>query len=222
MTFRFPFCAVLAAIFLPAGLLWSEEPAPAPTEPKATTPAPDAKATIDPKAIEVLRKSFAAQQAKGTFRARMEIPDNASGAQGQMQMEFIFPDRMRMTLAGTEMVGVGEKAFIRIGDKWMTAPAQMNKAVGSFSDPKKLDEMVQNCVSARVLGPEKLKDLAVETYEFVNKTKEGTSKSKFYLTPNDLLPRRIDIEADIMGRRVTTKLEYYDYGAPMTIEVPQL
>ncbi len=209
----------LAGVLFAGGLLWAETP---PAPPSVPASASDA-AGIDPAVIDILRKAFAAQKAKGSFRAKLEIPNAPGGGTATMEIEFVFPDRMRMNLSGVEVISVGDRAFMRLGDKWMPAPPQVTKAGGSFGDPKMVEEMIRNCTGARVLGPETVNGIPMETYEFLAKTKEGTSKSKFYITPGDSLPRRIDIEGTVVAKdgQVRTRLDYSDYGAPISIEPPK-
>lgn len=222
------FCHALASVFLSLPLL-AEPPAASPAPAASASPAPAGGASpaptpgvIEPKAIEALRKGFAAQIALKTFRAKMRLANapTGAGASGDIELEVVAPDRIRMKTAGMQVVVVGEKALVQMGEKWMPAPPALSKSAMNAGDPKKIEELIQNCQAARHLGVETVNGVPMETYEYLVRRKDGSSKSKFYFTVNDQLPRRIDIEADAKGQQIKSTLEYFDYGAPVTIELP--
>lgn len=224
---------VLAGLLLVAPALRAQESAPAassspapsaaPTAAPSPEAAPEANKDIDPKAIEAVRKGFAAQLAKKTFRVKMRLINPPAGAGGgDMEMEFSVPDRIRMKGAGVDIVMVGDKAMVKMGEKWLPAPPEFVKAGANAADPKLIEQLIKNCRSARVLGPETVNGQVLETYEFVVKRKDGASKNKFYFSTGDDLPRRLDVEAEVRkGVPVKSTLEYYDYGAPVVIELPK-
>src|SRR5450432_1794246 len=156
-------------------------PAPAPTvAPTSGKAEPELNATfpaeIDPTVIETLRKSFAAQRAKGSFRATMETAGLGDGTVPPMQMEFVFPDRMRMKMSGMEIIAVGGKSMMRMGEAWLPAPAEVSKASGSFGDPKKVEEMLGNTTYAKSLGQTKVDGKMMDSYEVHIRTKGVDSK----------------------------------------------
>lgn len=226
MKFQLPLFAVL---LVAPGALFAQAPAaPAPTAPPAAAgskPEPELNATlpaeIDPVVIAVLRQAFAAQRTKGSFRATMESAGQGGGAIPSMEMEFVFPDRMRMKMSGMEIVGVGGKTMMRMGDSWMPAPAEVSKASGSFGDPKKVEEMLGNTTYAKSLGQTKIDEKLLDSYEVHVKTKGAISKLKFYISPGDSLIRRVETQADLLGKPTTSTLNYSDYGVPIRIELPK-
>ncbi|MBS0659911.1 MAG: hypothetical protein JSR82_16855 [Verrucomicrobia bacterium] len=206
--------------------LRAQEAAPA-ASPAPTTVAPAAPAeakedvtpTLEPRALEAVRKGFVAQQEKKTFRIKMKI-NSPAGSGGDMEMEVVFPDRVRMKGAGIDLVMVGEKAMVKMGEKWIPAPPEFAKAGANAADPKLVEQLIKNCRSARYLGSEKVNGEACEVFEYVVKRKDGTSKNKFFFGP-DSLPRRLEVEAEIKkGVAVKSIMDYSDYGAPLSIELP--
>jgi hypothetical protein len=115
----------LAAVCLVAPLsLFAQTPAAPPPADAARAPASaaaeskpndDAKADIDPAVVEAIRKAFAAQRAKGSFRAHMESTGLGGASIPTVEMEFVFPDRMKMKMADVEVVGVGDKTMMKMG-----------------------------------------------------------------------------------------------------------
>lgn len=218
---------LFASLAAASGALFAQAPAaPAPAVAPATEKAdPELNATfpaeVDPTVIETLRKSFAAQRAKGSFRATMATEAAGEGAVPPMEMEFVFPDRMRMKMSGMEIIGVGGKTMMRMGEAWMSAPAEVSKASGSFGDPKKVEEMLGNTMYAKTLGQAKIDGKVLDAYEVHIKTKGAISKSKFYLSPDDNLIRRVETQAEVLGKPMTSTLSYSDYGASIKIELPK-
>jgi hypothetical protein len=229
MKFRFSLCAALAAgpvaLFAQAPpappTLIPPTPAPPALENKAADPAKAGAGDVDPAVIETLRKAFATQRTKGTFRARMESTGLGAEAMPTVEIEFVFPDSIRMKMAGVEVVGVGEKTMMRIGEGWMPAPASLSSVSAHLGDQRKVDEMLANTFYAKRLGPSKIAGAAVDVYETHTNSKEGLSNSKIYLTPNDLLIQRIETEAEIMGKPATSTLDFFDYGDRILIELPK-
>lgn len=193
-----------------------EKPAGSP----APAPAEGAAAAVDPKAIEALRRAFDAQQAKGTHRVKVLAAQGREALAPAAEVDFVFPDRIRLRSQGMEMVSIGNSAWVKIGEKWQPAP-EARAVARNFSDPARREEMIRNCISARALGPSTLHGEAVEGYEFRHRTKKTTSRSVFYVTPADGLPRKIEIEAETKGTPVRSVMEYSDYGAAIAIEAPK-
>ncbi len=222
---RLLFAACLAA---PLPLLAQAPAAPPPaaaTPPPAAAvegkPAAETKADVDPAAVDAVRKAFAAQRAKGSFRTRMESTGLGGAAIPVVEMEFVFPNRMRMKMAEVEVVSVGDKTMMKMGEGWLPAPAAMKGAGSSFGDEKKVEEMLAGVVLAKSLGPTKIDGIAVDAYQLNARTKEGLSKSKIYLLPGSSLIQRMETEAEVMGQNATSRLDYYDYGAAIRIELPK-
>lgn len=194
-------------------------PSPAPAAEAKPGAKEEAGGEIDPKALDAVRKGFAAQLEKKSFRVKMKV-NSPAGAGGDMEMEVAFPDRIRMKGAGIDLVVVGDKAMVKMGEKWIPAPPEFVKAGTNAADPKLVEQLVKNCRNARYVGSEKVNGEACEVYEYVVRRKEGTTKNKFYFGP-DALPRRLDVEAELKkGVPVKSTLDYYDYGAAISIELP--
>ncbi len=187
----------------------------------APTPAEGAAAAIDPRAIEALRRAFDAQQAKGTHRVKVLAAQGRDALAPAAEIDFVFPDRIRLRSQGAEVISIGNGAWMKMGEKWLPAPPEVRSAARNFGDPARREEMIRNCIAARVLGPSTLNGEAVETYEFRHQTKKAVSRSVFYVTPADGLPRKIEIEAETKGTPVRSVMEYSDYGTTITIEAPK-
>ena len=189
-------------------------------EPPKAAPGAATKADVDPAVIDTMRKSFAAQRAKGSFRARIEST-GLGAAVPAVDMEFVFPDRMRMKMSGVEVVGVGEKTMVKMGEGWNPAPSSLKSAGSDFGDPKKVEEMLATAVAAKSLGPAKVDGIPVDSYQLNTKNKEGISRSKIYIIPATGLIQRIETEAEMGGQKATSRMDYFDYGAPIKIELPK-
>ena len=221
---RFFLLSLAGLLSAPLGLL-AQGPAAPPAAAKPGAAAYPAKAAaaanVDPAVIEILRKSFEAQRAKGTFRARMESTGPGGVVMPSAKLEFVFPNRLHMNLSGLEVVGVGDKIMIKVGDAWMPAPANMKQPTGEFSDPKKVDELLGKATYAKSLGQTKIGELVVDSYELHTKTKDIATQSKFYISPAENLVQRVETQSDVKGKQMTSTLTYFDYGAPIQIELPK-
>jgi hypothetical protein len=97
----------------------------------------------------------------------------------------------------------------------------MKGAGSNFGDPKKIDEMLAGVIVAKSLGPTKIDGVAVDAFQLNTRTKDGLSKSKIYILPATSLIQRMETEAEVMGQNATSKLDYYDYGATIRIDLPK-
>ncbi|OAI42316.1 hypothetical protein AYO41_04495 [Verrucomicrobia bacterium SCGC AG-212-E04] len=196
---------------------------PAKGKAKQATPEPNATfpAEIDAGVIEILRKAHAAQRAKGSFRAQIESSAPGGAVLPSMVMEVVIPDRVRLKRSGVEIIAVGSKAMVRKGDVWEPAPPEIAKAFGSFDDPKAVEEMLGKSIFAKSLGQARLEQTVVDSYELHFKTKTGVTKSKFFITPDDNLIRRLESKTEVGGKTASATLVFADYGAPIQIELPK-
>jgi hypothetical protein len=205
---------LLIVVLLVPGPLFAQS-ASAPVKPGAP-----AASDVDSAVIEVLRKSTAAQLARKSFRALM---DNSIGGYvlPSLQVEVVYPDRIRVKRSGLEVVSVGGKTMMKQGDKWSPAPEGVSNFIGSFGDSKNDEKMYAQAVFAKSLGQTKIDERIVNIYELHSKTKTGLIKSKIFISPDDGLVRRTETRGEIKGKEAIFNAMLGDYGVPIAIELPK-
>jgi len=205
---------LLVVVLLVPSLLLAQN-APTPAKPGAP-----AASEVDPAVIEVLRKSTAAQLARKSFRALM---DNSIGGYvlPSLQVEVVYPDRIRVKRSGFEVVSVGGKAMMKQGDKWSPAPEGVTNFIGAFGDSKNDEKMYAQAVYAKSLGQTKIDDRVVNIYELHSKGKAGLIKTKIFISPDDGLVRRVETKGEIKGKEAIFNAMLGDFGVPIAIELPK-
>jgi hypothetical protein len=200
--------------------------APAPliaqaTKSAAVAPAKTAAVSeIDPAVITALRTAFAAQRAKGSYRALM---DNSLGGivLPSLEVEAVYPNRIRLKRSGMEIVFVNGKGMLRMGDKWERAPPSLAKSLGAIDDPQEDEKMLGTAILAKALGQTKVDDRTLDCYEVHTKGKNGVAKAKFFISLDDNLIRRVETRSEIQGKPLLSKMMVGDYGIPIQIELPK-
>jgi hypothetical protein len=219
---------LVAALLVAPGVLFAQAPpvAPAQASPasakekaKSDAKAPSA-AEVDSAVIEVLRKSFAAQRAKGSYRALM---DNSLGGNvlPSLELEAVYPNRIRLKRSGMEIIFVDGHGMVRKGDKWSAAPASLAKSLGAIDDPQEDEKLLGTAIFAKSLGATKIDDRILAGYEVHTKGKNGVTKSKFFISLDDSLIRCVETKSEFQGQPLFSKMMVGDYGIPIQIELPK-
>jgi hypothetical protein len=166
--------------------------------------------------VEAVLTKFSAQQsyrAKGTMKGG-----------GSMTIEFAKPDRYHTTMdmgGLIESILVGKEFRFRQGTGPWTCPPAGQPAPGPNMDPKSLTGEV-----AAARGPlETVDGVQTHTYTYAYKTQVGIPgggppfevTTKLFVAPIGL-PKRIQT-LDKSGA-VDMTIDYFDYGAPITITLP--
>lgn len=221
----------LAAVLVAPGLLFSQAPqtmssppAQAGAKPAKETGKRDGKTPssvdVDSAATAALRTAFAAQRTKGSYRALLDT-SLGGNVLPSLEVEAVYPDRIRLKRSGLEIIFVAGKGMLRRGDNWTPAPATLAKSLGAIDDPQEDEKLLGNAVYAKSLGQTKMDDRLVAGYEIHRKGKNGLTKSKFFISMDDSLIRRIETRAEIQGRPLISTSRVGDYGIPIQIELPK-
>jgi hypothetical protein len=196
------------------------EPArPAPESARPTGPLPSG----EPK--ELLSKSYAAMGTVKSFRARMLTTGLAGGAERELKIDVVMPDRFHMTGERTEMILVGSTAWMKLGSQWQKIASGLDI---DFADPKKMGDKLGGSTEVKLVGPDLLDGPPTLVYQYTwtapapagaaagTPARPESYSSKVWIAVADDLPRKLEGEASGMKTTVT----YYDYNAPITVTPP--
>ena len=161
-------------------------------------------------------KALAAQ----AFRAQLE--STAEGRTSQVRYEFVAPDRFRMRNGPTELVVIGEAAYLKTLGSWQKAASGMPEQVKVIHNPA-IIEQVKQATEAKFLQADVLNGQPMLVYEYVSTNLLGlevTTYSKTWVGMFDGLPYKSEI-AGLLGS-VKTKgvLTWTDYNADIKIDSP--
>jgi len=156
-----------------------------------------------------------------TFRVKMESLASTAGQPlaGIATLEVVLPNRAHLTMEGMEAVIISGTTYFKIGGQWQKVEGgeQNFLSLLDFADIQKTAQ--QQLKDVVKVGNEILDGVPTTAYTY---TEVSTSTSapvqvKLWVGLTDRLPRKIEITE---GGKVTTRMTYYDYNAPFTIEAP--
>ncbi len=178
-------------------------------------------ASTDANPIDAMTASIKAQLDAKSFRARME--SLSDGNNFTTTVEYVAPDRFRMTTPMNETIIVGSDTYVKNpNSQWQKLPINANQMISSFRDPKIVEEL-RNNTSVKFLGTDSLDGMPVKIYQYTVKNAFGTnmeSTSKAWISASDSLPRKMEVEANVNGKPSKMLITYYDYNTDFKIEPP--
>ncbi len=167
----------------------------------------------DPQAIAEVQAVMQKFLATHTWKARMT--STGGGTSGTQTMEYVAPDRFHMVFQGTqasEMYMIGRETWMRIGGECQKLPVSPPAA-----NPREMMEYSSDAKIAVTKGaPEPVDGIPTRTYVLIVDTQGKQLREKLYVTPGTGLPRRAEVRAD----QGMTVIDYFDYGAPITVNNP--
>lgn len=216
---------LLFSIFALASACKSASPAATPTE------APVAVANNDKEreaAINVARNqpldgivsSFQKALAAQSFRAKLEA--TTEGRTSEVTYDFVAPDRFRMRNGPTEMMVIGEDAYLKTLGSWQRVPPGLQTQVKAIHDPQIIEQLKQ-ATGIKFIKEDSINSQPMIVYEYTSNNLlglEGNTFSRTWVGMFDNLPYKSEFEA--MTGSVKTKglIVWSDYNADLKIEPP--
>jgi hypothetical protein len=166
--------------------------------------------------VNAFQKALAAN----TFRAKLE--STLEGRLSVITYEFVAPDRYRMRNGPTEMIFVGQDAFLKTLGSWQKVATSLQNQMKAIRDPQVV-EQVKQATDVKFIQPDTLEGKPMLVYEYTSTDLlgvEGKTRAKTWVGMFDGLPYKSEFE-NVTGS-VTAKgvLTWYDYNADIKIEPP--
>ncbi len=197
----------------------AEQPVAAATKaPEPENEAAIAAAKANP--LDGLANAFQKAFAANAYRARLEATREDLTA--TTTYEFVAPDRFRMITGPTDMIVVGEDAFLKTLGSWQRVPTGLQNQMKSSRDPLMVEKL-RKSTDAKFVQPDTLAGKAMLVFECSAKDllgAEGTTYAKTWIGVLDGLPHKAEFEG--MTGSVKTKgvMTWYDYNVDIKIEPP--
>ena len=200
------------------------------SKPQATTPAQAAEVKTEnyDEAINAAKAAphegivAAFQRATEAQAFRAKLESTSDGRTSTVQYEFVAPDRYRMANGPTEMIVVGEQAYIKTMGAWQkiaTGVGEQMKAIRSAE----LAAQVREATSVSFVQPDTLNGEPTLMYSYVT-TKigaaSGTNNNKTWVSLKDGLPRKSEFLSNFGGFSSKGVMTWYDYNGDVKIEPP--
>ncbi len=197
----------------------AEQPVTAATKaPEPENEAAIAAAKANP--LDGIANAFEKAFAANAYRARLEA--TREGITATTTYEFVAPDRFRMITGPTDMIVIGEAAFLKTLGSWQRVTTGLQSQMKSIRDPL-LVEKLRKSTDAKFVQPDTLDGKAMLVFECSAKDllgAEGATYAKTWVGVLDGLPHKAEFEG--MTGSVKTKgvLTWYDYNVDIKIEPP--
>ena len=170
--------------------------------------------------LDGITNAFQKALATQSFRAQFE--STAEGRTSQVAYEFVAPDRFRMRNGPTEMVLIGEAAYMKTLGSWQKVATGMQDQIKAIRDPK-IIEQIKLATDAKFLQADTLNGQPMLVYEYTSTNLmgiEGTTYSKTWVGMFDGLPYKSEFEGMVGSLKTKGMLIWSDYNADIKIEAP--
>lgn len=195
------------------------------------TPTAAAAISASDKPLDAMTKAIRAQLDAKSYRANV-TSTVSDGTTNSMVIEYVAPDRYRMTSEAKpgggksftmEYVIVGGATYIKTPDGvWGKSPIDAGDMIKAFRDPKMLDELAKTA-DVKYVGAETLDGEPVLVYQYTQNNPMGVnlkSTSKTWLAVADGLPRKTESEGEFNGQKTKTLVTISGYNSDIKIEAP--
>jgi outer membrane lipoprotein-sorting protein len=181
------------------------------------------------KPLDVMTRAMRAQLDAKSYRAHV-TSSLSDGANNAMEIEYVAPDRYRMSsnvqVGGKgvkqEFVIVGGATYIKAPNGWVKSPVDASGIVKAFRDPKMLDELAKTA-DVKFVGADTIDGAPMLVYQYTQNNPMGMnlkSTSKTWLSVADGLPRKTETDGEYQGKKTKTLVTISDYNADIKIESP--
>jgi outer membrane lipoprotein-sorting protein len=182
------------------------------------------------KPLDVMTRAMRAQLDAKSYRAHV-TSSMSGGANNAMLIEYVAPDRYRMTNDAQdggkgykqEFVIIGSATYLKAPNNgWVKSPVDASGIVKAFRDPKMLDELAKTA-DVKFVGAETLDGAPMLVYQYTQNNPMGMnlkSTSKSWLSVADGLPRKTETEGEFQGKKTKTLITISDYNSDIKIESP--
>jgi outer membrane lipoprotein-sorting protein len=187
--------------------------------------------SADEKPLDVMTKAMRAQLDAKSYRAHV-TSSLSDGTNNTMTIEYVAPDRYRMTSEAKpgggksyqmEYVIVGGVTYIKAPNRdWVKSPIDASGMIKAFRDPKMLDELAKTA-DVKYVGTDTLDGEPALIYQYTQNNPMGMnlkSTSKTWLSVADGLPRKTETEGEFSGQKTKTLVTISDYNSDIKIEAP--
>jgi hypothetical protein len=200
------------------------------SKPKATTEAQAAEVKTEnyDEAIgaakaaphESLVAAFQRATEAQAFRAKLE--NTSDGRVSTIQYEFVAPDRYRMANGPTEMIVVGEQAYIKTMGAWQKVANGVGDQMRVIRSVE-IAAQVREATNVTFMQSDTLNGEPTVVYNYIS-TKigaaNGTTNNKTWVSLKDGLPRKSEFLSNFGGFTSKGVMTWYDYNGNVKIEPP--
>ena len=200
----------------------TDAPAAAADAPSTSTPSAIAKvaASLNPLASpkDAIKASMDKFLAVRSYHATMEFEGGPGGAMGHHDIDFVAPDRYRMTMPmGTQII-IGDTMYMHVQGRTMKVPMPKG-TLSQWRDPAKLAANEAD-MTVQAQGSDTVDGVSTKKY-LVHHSQPQPTDVTMWINGDDL-PVRMQVDSVLQGKKVTSTIRYSRFDDPsIRIDPPQ-
>jgi hypothetical protein len=179
-------------------------------------------ATGDPEAIEAMSAAFAAQSKEPSWRMRQTIVSSGAGETMEQVMEYAAPDRYHMTMQQMELIMIGGRTWLNMGETWVENGSLGQAIAGTLDqlpNPETLSASGMPMADVEDLGTESIDGKAATKIGYTLTHPEGSLTGTLWIAQDSGLPLR-QLMKTSYGEFDAEITSDFEYGDKIEIEAP--
>jgi hypothetical protein len=161
---------------------------------------------------------------RAAMRAQLESPQLRSvvttdldGDVSETTIDYVAPDRFRLTQSDIDMIIIGDKTYQNEGGGWQVLEMNMGAMIARFRNSDMIESITLNNVQA--LADETLDGKPCAVYSYTQEFEGIVSQDKLWIEKSSGLPLRLESEGDVLGTPSKSVINYSYTGIEITAPI---
>jgi hypothetical protein len=165
---------------------------------------------------DAIRTAMKAQLESSQLRTIINM--ELDGEPSTTTIDYVAPDRFRLTQPDTDMIIIGDKTYQNEGNGWQTLEMNMAAMITQFRNSDLIDSVVLSDV--QTLPDETLEGKSCAVYSYTQDFEGIVSENKLWIEKSTGLPLRLESEGEILNT-YSKSVSHYEYtGLEITVPIP--
>jgi hypothetical protein len=165
---------------------------------------------------DVIRSAMKAQLEAPQLRTVINM--DLDGEPSTTTIDYVAPDRFRLTQLDTDMIIIGDKTYQNEGNGWEVLEMNMGAMITRFRNSELIDSVILSDV--QTLPDETLDGKACAVYSYTQDFEGIISQDKVWIEESTGLPVRLESEGEVLGTQ-SKSVSHYEYtGVEITAPIP--
>ena len=164
---------------------------------------------------DVIRVAMKAQLE--TPQLRSVVTTDLDGDISETTIDYVAPDRFRLTQPDTDMIIIGDKTYQNEGGGWNVLEMNMAAIINQYRNSDMIDGVTLSNVQA--LGEETLDGKPCVVYSYTQDFEGLISQDKLWIEKSTGLPLRLESEGQVLNTYSKSVINYSYAGVEITAPV---
>jgi hypothetical protein len=164
---------------------------------------------------DVIRAAMTKQLESSQLRTVINM--ELDGEPSTTTIDYVAPDRFRLTQPDTDMIIIGDKTYQNEGGGWELLEMNMGAMITQFRNSDLIDSVVLSNV--QTLPDETLEGKACNVYSYTQDFEGIISQDKLWIEKSTGLPMRLESEGEVLNTQ-SKAVSHYEYtGVEITAPI---